>query len=141
MKVTIKGPVRVRIQRDVTHFVREWRKFRHMSITELGSAAGVSASMISQLETGKANYTQVTLESLAKALQVHPAALVWADPTCSELNWAGLLKGLDRYNGIEGNVLDVLINDGVDAAIKAAYKSAHTLLEKSDEVSETLPTG
>lgn len=130
MKLKIKGPVRVRIQRDVTHFVREWRKHRHMSIVELGNAAGVSASMISQLETGKANYTQVTLESLAKALNVHPAALVWADPSQSEMDWSTLLRGWGRYNGIQNAVLDVLINDGIEAAIRAAYKSAHTLHEK-----------
>lgn len=133
MKVKIKGPVRVRIQRDVTHFVRQWRKHRDMSIVELGEAAGISASMISQLETGKANYTQVTLEALAKALKVHPAALVWADPSQSELDWSTLLRGWDKYDGMTGNVLDVLINDGVDAAIKAAYKSAHKLADKDED--------
>ena len=130
MKVTIKAPVRVRIDRDVTHFIRQWRKHRQLSITELGDAAGISASMISQLETGKANYTQVTLEALAKALGVHPAALVWADPTCHELSWAKLLQGWDRYNGSDGDVLDVLINAGVEAAVQAAFKSAHTLVKK-----------
>lgn len=133
MKVKIKGPVRVRISRDVTHFVKQWRKHRGMSIVELGEAAAISASMISQLETGKANYTQVTLESLAKALNVHPAALVWADPTLPELAWSDLLRGWDRYNGLEHGVLDILINDGVDAAVKAAYKSARTLKQKGGD--------
>src|SRR3954468_8391094 len=137
MKAILKGALRVRINRDVTHFVRQWRKHRGLSIVELGEAAGVSASMISQLETGKANYTQVTLESLAKALRVHPAALVWADPAQSELAWCDLVRGWERYNGnIENSVLDVLINDGVEGALKAAHKSARTLVEQEHERSD-----
>jgi len=139
MKVTIKGPVRVRIDRDVTHFVRQWRKHRGMSIVELGKAASVSASMISQLETGKANYTQVTLEALAEALQVHPAALVWADPSQSEIAWAQLLKGWDRYPSSGNGVLETLINDGVEAAIQAACKSAQTLRQKREGTTAAWP--
>lgn len=138
-KIKVIGPVRVRINRDVTHFIKQWRKHRELSIVELGREAGVSASMISQLETGKANYTQTTLESLAKALRVHPAALVWADPTQTELAWCDLLKGWDRFNGPENGMLDVLINVGVEGAIEAAFKSARTLREKRGEAPPLWP--
>ena len=134
LKAVLNGPARVRIDRDVVHFIKQWRKHRHMSIVELGEAAGISASMISQLETGKANYTQVTLEALAKALRVHPAALVWADPSREELAWSDLVKGWERYDGIEeSKLLDTLINDAIEAALRAAHKSAHTLLQKEEE--------
>lgn len=122
-KPKLEGAVRVRIQRDVTHFVRQWRKYRDMGIVDLAERAGVSASMISQLETGKANYTQVTLERLAEALQVHPAALLWTDPEAEPLSWCTLLRGWRDACDMEPGMFDVLL----DGHLKAALNSARML--------------
>ena len=123
-----KTRVRIRIQRDVPHFVRQWRKYRDMTIVELSEAASMSASMISQIETGKAQYTQPTLESLAVALEVHPATLLWIDPSKAEaLQWSALLCGWRKCDDVPHSVLDVLISDNVEAA----FRAVNTLKEKA----------
>lgn len=67
-----KGPAR--------HFIREWRKHRGYTQEQLAEALGVTHGTISQLETGKINYTQPMLEALAKALACEPADLIMRDP-------------------------------------------------------------
>jgi len=66
--------------REVTHFIKQWRKHRKITVEELAKQAGMSASMISQLERGRSAYTQDTLEAVAKALDLKPSALLDRDP-------------------------------------------------------------
>jgi DNA-binding Xre family transcriptional regulator len=120
MSKKTKVAIRIRIDRDVTHFVRQWRKHREMSIVQLGEAAEVSASMISQLETGKANYTQVTLESIAKALRVHPALLLAFDPNVPLMHWSDLLKGWCEVEELDKGVFNVVMTNSVEAAFRSA---------------------
>ena len=58
------------------HFIREWRKFRGLTLERLAERLEVTAGAISQLERGDTNYTQPMLEALAEALQTTPGALV-----------------------------------------------------------------
>lgn len=69
-----------RPQGPVRHFIREWRLHRGMSLDRLGELAGVTGSLLSQLERGKAGYVQTTLARIAKALRVEPWMLVAAPP-------------------------------------------------------------
>ncbi|SHN18513.1 Helix-turn-helix [Roseibium suaedae] len=62
------------------HFIREWRKHRGMTMEQLAEAAGVTQGSISQLERGQINYTQPTLEAIAKALFCSPADLIMHTP-------------------------------------------------------------
>ena len=65
---------------EVTHHVRAWRKHRGLSIDSLGMLAGLTGSLISQLERGKAGYTQHSLEKVAEALGCEPWHLLCAPP-------------------------------------------------------------
>lgn len=62
------------------HYIREWRKFRGLTQADLAAMAGVSQSNINQLESGKTQYTQPSLERIATALYLVPADLLTVDP-------------------------------------------------------------
>lgn len=80
IKVVMKGPVKVRVHRDVVHYIKEWRQHRGLSVEALGKQAGISGSMVSQLERGATTYTQATLEKLSEALDVQPWQLLVYGP-------------------------------------------------------------
>lgn len=58
------------------HFIRQWRKYRGLTLEQLGERIGVTAGALSQLERGDINYTQPMLEALAEELKTSPGALV-----------------------------------------------------------------
>jgi transcriptional regulator with XRE-family HTH domain len=58
------------------HFIREWRKFRGLTLEQLAERIGVTAGALSQLERGVVNYTEPMLEALAEELQTIPGALI-----------------------------------------------------------------
>lgn len=66
--------------RKVTHFIKAWRKHRKMTVENVAAEAGLTASMISQLETGRSAYTQNSLEAVATALSVEAWRLLCAPP-------------------------------------------------------------
>ncbi len=61
-------------------YLKAWRKKRGYTQDQLAERAGLSKPFISQLESGKKQYTQQTLEALAAALGTTPGALVTVDP-------------------------------------------------------------
>lgn len=65
---------------DIGHFIRDWRQFRGMTMKELAEGAGVTVSLVSQLERGKASFVQLTLQRIAQALDVEPFMLLAAPP-------------------------------------------------------------
>lgn len=62
------------------HFIRQWRKHRGYTQEQLAEILGVTHGAISQLETGRMNYTQPMLEAMAEALSCEPADLIMRDP-------------------------------------------------------------
>ena len=62
-------------------YIREWRKFRGLTLVQLGRRIGMDHSAISKIETGKRRYNQNTLQRLAEALETTPAELLNTDPT------------------------------------------------------------
>lgn len=56
--------------------LREERKKKGLSQLALGELAGVRQATISELESGRGEWTSETLEKLAKALGVGPEALI-----------------------------------------------------------------
>lgn len=62
------------------HYVREWRKFRGLTQERLAERTPFSPGAISQLETGRTNYTQDMLEALAEALECKPGDLISRNP-------------------------------------------------------------
>lgn len=69
------------------HFIRAWRKFRGMTQAELADLVAMATSSISQLETGKQDYSQETLEKIAGALDCAPGDLLSVDPSRDESLW------------------------------------------------------
>jgi len=66
--------------REITHFIKAWRKHRKMTVEAVAERAGLTASMISQLETGRSAYTQNSLEAVAGALGVDAWQLLCCVP-------------------------------------------------------------
>jgi transcriptional regulator with XRE-family HTH domain len=69
-------------------FFREWRKHRGYNQEELAEIVGVTASTISQLETGKQGFTDSTLVALADALACSPGDLLMRNPLDQDAPWS-----------------------------------------------------
>ncbi len=61
-------------------YLREWRKAKGLTLTQLGHLAGVDHGNLSKLERGIFPYSQAVLEKLAAALSVSPALLLSFSP-------------------------------------------------------------
>lgn len=70
------------------HFVKEWRKFRHLTQEQLAERVGVTPGAISQLELGRIGYSQPMLEALAVELKCRPGDLLNVDPTKEGAIWS-----------------------------------------------------
>lgn len=73
-------------KRKVRFFFKEWRKHRRLTQDELAAMVGVSASSISQLETGKQGFTDTTLIALSDALQCSPGDLLSINPLNNDIS-------------------------------------------------------
>jgi transcriptional regulator with XRE-family HTH domain len=76
------------------HFIKQWRKHRGLTQEQLAERIDVTPGTISQLELGRINYTQHTLELIADALQAAPGDLLNVDPTREGALWS-IWEGLD----------------------------------------------
>jgi transcriptional regulator with XRE-family HTH domain len=114
-----------RAKHDVVHYIREWRTHRGLTVDGLGEAAGISGSMVSQLERGRTTYTQTTLQKIAEALNVQPWKLLAAGPDEDQRLWTVVLQsslpeiGLDLDEAGK-NVVSMLISNNYRAAIRSA---------------------
>lgn len=77
------------------HYVKEWRKHKHLTQEKLAERSGVTHGAISQLESGKTNYTQGMLEALAGALGCEPGDLLLINPLVAGevVDISALLRG------------------------------------------------
>jgi transcriptional regulator with XRE-family HTH domain len=62
-------------------YLREWRKFRGLTLEQLAGRIEATPGSLSLLERGQSAYTQGTLESLAVALGTDAASLLSVDPS------------------------------------------------------------
>lgn len=69
-----------RNRENVGHYIREWRKFRGLTLEQLAGRLEVATSTISQIETGSQGYSQASLEALANALSCEPWQLISVNP-------------------------------------------------------------
>ena len=67
------------------HFIREWRKFRGLTQSQLADRLDVAVSSISQLERGEQGYSQSMLEALAYAMRTDAASLIMRNPMADEI--------------------------------------------------------
>lgn len=57
-------------------FIREWRKFRGLTLVQLSERVGMTQASMSRIETGKQPYSQPVLEAIADALSCEPSDLI-----------------------------------------------------------------
>lgn len=71
-----------------SYFFKQWRKHRGLTQEALGERVGLTASSISQLETGKQGFTDSTLEHIAEALNCSPGDLLMRNPLKEDSVWS-----------------------------------------------------
>lgn len=71
-----------------THFIRQWRKHRGLTLERLADRLDITAGALSNIERGASGYTQPMLEALAYALMCEPADLIMRDPTAPDPIWS-----------------------------------------------------
>lgn len=69
-------------------YIREWRKYREMTLEALAERLEMTASHFSMLERGQRGYAQETLEAIADALQTTPASLLMRNPLDDSADWS-----------------------------------------------------
>lgn len=69
-------------------YLKEWRKHRGYTQDRLAEMTSISKPYLSQLETGKRQYTQDLLELFAEALGCSPADLIIRDPEDASGIWS-----------------------------------------------------
>jgi transcriptional regulator with XRE-family HTH domain len=69
-------------------YLKEWRKHRGYTQDRLAEMTGLSKPYVSQLETGKRQYTQELLELFADALRCDPPDLIIRDPSDPSGIWS-----------------------------------------------------
>lgn len=61
-------------------FIRQWRKYRKLTLEQLAEKVEMTASHFSMMERGQRGYTQETLENLAEALGTTVGSLLDRNP-------------------------------------------------------------
>lgn len=77
------GKVKTNFKTKRRTFIREWRKYRKLTLERMADRLEVTACALSQLERGDVNYTQPMLEALAIELKCEPADLIMRPPTAA----------------------------------------------------------
>lgn len=85
------------------HFIREWRKFRGLTLEELAERLNTTHATLSRIERGKMAYTQPLLERLAEELRTDPASLIMRDPNDPDGIWSvwDTLSVPERQQGVQ----------------------------------------
>jgi transcriptional regulator with XRE-family HTH domain len=62
------------------HYLREWRKFRHLTQQELADAVGTSKTVVSEMERGNLQLSPKWLRKFAPVLRTQPGYILDHDP-------------------------------------------------------------
>jgi transcriptional regulator with XRE-family HTH domain len=107
--------------RHVGERLRRWRRQRNLTLDEVASRAGCSPSMVSKIETRKAEASLTLLRRLAAALDVNVAAVFEAAETNRIVMKPAQRPRLsgDALRSGDGIVLERLVPYGADARLQA----------------------
>jgi transcriptional regulator with XRE-family HTH domain len=143
----VEGATAVRIKGretiPVVHYIKEWRKHAGLSVEKLGEIAGISGSMISQLERGKTTYTQNTLEALARALHLQAWQLLACGPDENKELWRMVMNTPERrtlllqISDSDRPTMEKLLANSVEGACDAAVKTARSIFVLKPETELT----
>ena len=92
--------------------LRRLRIARHLSLSELARATGISKATLSSIENGRANPTVDTLAGLAGALRVSIGELLEELPLGEVRIVRGAQARVSQVDGIAQRVLDEVVVDG-----------------------------
>lgn len=92
----------------VRTFLKQWRKFRHLTQEQLAEMTGLTNASISQLERGKQGFTDKSLARLAEALQCDPADLLGWDPRRADSFWP-LFQAAERLSGADRRQIHAIL--------------------------------
>ena len=70
-------PARLRVDLSPADAIRVARELQEMTQAELAEASGIAQGTISSLESGRVALGAQRAEKLARALEIHPAVLLW----------------------------------------------------------------
>lgn len=70
------------------HYIREWRKFRGLTLEQLAERIGMTHQNLGKIERMKVPYNQALLEALAEELRCAPADLIMRDPSQPDGLWS-----------------------------------------------------
>jgi len=87
MKKASTVPARARVALSPGDMVRVTRELQELTQGQLAAATGIAQGTISSIESGRVTLGAERAERLARALKVHPAALLWP-------NWDVQSEGL-----------------------------------------------
>ena len=76
----------------INNRIREWRKFRGLTLEQLADQTSFTVGALSQVETGRTGYSERLVEELAPILRCKPGDLISTDPEEAEVDY--LLKSL-----------------------------------------------
>lgn len=84
-------------------FLAEWRKYRNLTQEQLAERTGITQGMVSQLETGRSDFSGSVLEMLAEALMCEPADLLMRNPLDDDAPWSiwETLKPPEKRQAVE----------------------------------------
>lgn len=102
------------------HFLKEWRQSLGMNQKQFAEHVGISISNYNYLEAGRIGYTQKTLEAIAEALNVRPAALLSRNPLAE-------MAAQERYIVSPREELDEVVESLNDDSIELLRDLASTL--------------
>lgn len=68
-------------------YIREWRKYRHLTLERLAARVGMTHGTLSKIERGLLPYSQILLETVAEQLGTDPASLLMRNPLDPEGIW------------------------------------------------------
>lgn len=84
-KRRVKSRLKAELQKN---YIREWRKYREMSLERLADRLGTSHATLSRVERGRQPWNERLLYDLAEALQTDWQSLLMRDPTDPEGLWS-----------------------------------------------------
>jgi transcriptional regulator with XRE-family HTH domain len=92
--------------------IRQWRKFRGLTMDAFAERLGVSTIVVSRIERGQQPYRQDFLERAAEVLRCEPADLIVRDPTAAPDIWATYEELDPASKAVAAAMLDALLRRG-----------------------------
>lgn len=79
------------------HFLRQWRKFRGLTLEQAADRAGMTHQNLGKIERGKVPFNETLLEVLATLYRTDKVSLIARDPALPDPFW----QKVDRMSAAE----------------------------------------